>query len=227
MRFVFTLLFCITVSGFVNAQEMDQCDTCYINSYYEQKVSHHQLMPRTKNDIIFLGNSLMDIAEWAELLQDKRIKNRGISTDTSFGVLARLSHIVEGKPARIYLMIGINDIARNIPSAVSASNIEKIVKTIMQQSPATKIYVHSVLPTNNAFDEFKNYQNKTSAIRQLNKLIEDICQREKLPFIDLSEAMGGAAFVLKEEFTSDGLHLNGAGYEMWKSVLIEGKYCCQ
>lgn len=227
MRFFLLLCFCIAASNFAKAQELDQCDTCYVNSYYEQKVTHHQLMPTSTDDIIFLGNSLMDIAEWAELLQDKRIKNRGISTDTSFGVLARLPHIAAGKPAKIFLMIGINDIARNIPTGVSAANIEKIVEMIREESPDTKVYIHSVLPTNNSYDEFANYQNKTAAIKQLNNDIEAFCEKQNIPFIDLSKAFGGDEFILQDEFTNDGLHLNGAGYELWKSTLLEGGYCCE
>mgnify|MGYP000061554644 CR=1 FL=1 len=66
------------------------------------------------DEIIFLGNSITDIGEWTEVWQDIHVKNRGISGDNTFGVLARLDEVVSSKPSKIFIMIGINDISKNI-----------------------------------------------------------------------------------------------------------------
>ena len=51
------------------------------NEYWHQKVSLYELLPVGPDDIVFLGNSITDGGEFAELFADNRIKNRGISAD--------------------------------------------------------------------------------------------------------------------------------------------------
>ena len=63
------------------------------STYYHQRVSHFRTLPITKNDIIFVGNSISDGAEWSELFSNSQIKNRGISGDFSAGVLNRIDEI--------------------------------------------------------------------------------------------------------------------------------------
>ena len=82
-------------------------------TYYHQRWSLFQSFTQTKGDIIFAGNSITDGSEWNELFGDKRIKNRGISGDITTGVIHRLDEIVKRKPAKVFLMIGTNDLARN------------------------------------------------------------------------------------------------------------------
>ena len=40
----------------------------YINSYYKHKKSQFEILPKSNDSIIFLGDSLTDQGEWAELL---------------------------------------------------------------------------------------------------------------------------------------------------------------
>ena len=56
---------------------------------HHQRVTHFKSLPKTKGDIIFVGNSITDGAEWIELFNDKRIKNRDISADGSTGHINR------------------------------------------------------------------------------------------------------------------------------------------
>ncbi|QKZ15828.1 hypothetical protein HU175_19850 [Spirosoma sp. KUDC1026] len=86
-------------------------DTTFRSTSYEQKRTLFESLPNTKKEIIFLGNSISDFGEWAELFDDPHVKNRGISGDLSFGVLARLGEVTASKPAKIFLLIGINDLA--------------------------------------------------------------------------------------------------------------------
>ncbi|HTH30207.1 MAG TPA: GDSL-type esterase/lipase family protein, partial [Lacibacter sp.] len=84
------------------------------STYYHQRVTFFKSMPQTKDEIIFLGNSITDGAEWAQLFNDVRMKNQGISGDVTAGVLHRLPVVTNRKPAKIFLLIGTNDLARGI-----------------------------------------------------------------------------------------------------------------
>ena len=69
------------------------------STFYEQRATLFEELPVTSKDIIFLGNSITNGCEWAELFQNKNVKNRGISGDICMGVYDRLDPIVKGKPA--------------------------------------------------------------------------------------------------------------------------------
>ena len=57
------------------------------STFYYQRVSLFEKLPTSNEDIIFLGNSITNGGEWVELLNDERIKNRGISGDVCNGVI--------------------------------------------------------------------------------------------------------------------------------------------
>lgn len=199
-------------------------DTSYFTTYYEQKVTLFKLLPHTKHDIVFLGNSITDIGEWAELLQNKHVKNRGISGDNTFGVLARLNEVLLSQPDKIFIMIGINDISKDVPDSIIISNYKKIINTIRLSSTKTKLFVQSILPTNNDFIEFKRHQNKDTHIRFVNAALKNYCDLHKVFFIDLYPSFLDDTGKLKKAYTNDGLHINGYGYLQWKALLLAGGY---
>ena len=162
-------IFFIVQIFFVNIIAAQVVDTSYKSTYYEQKVTLFRLLPDAKGEIIFLGNSITDIGEWAEIWQNKKVRNRGISGDNTFGVLARLDEVTSAKPHKIFIMIGINDIAKETPDSVIIANYKKIISRIQTESPKTTIVVQNILPTNNDFTEFKRHQNKEEHIKFVNK----------------------------------------------------------
>src|SRR6478736_1622024 len=104
------------------AQAQTKWDSTYRPGNYAQRVANFRSYPNSEKDIIFLGNSITDYTDWNELLQLPEARNRGISGDITFGILERLDEVTEGKPAKIFILIGINDIARNIPDSVILNN---------------------------------------------------------------------------------------------------------
>ena len=215
------IFFCFIVQiFFVNIIAAQVVDTSYKSTYYEQKVTLFRLLPDTKGEIIFLGNSITDIGEWAEIWQNKKVRNRGISGDNTFGVLARLDEVTSAKPAKIFIMIGINDIAKETPDSVIITNYKKIINSIQTESSKTTIVVQSILPTNNDFTEFKKHQNKEEHIKFINKSLQEICVKEKIFFVDLYTVFLDDLGKLDKKYTNDGLHINGYGYMKWKEVLV-------
>lgn len=196
----------------------------YKTTYYGQKVSQFRLIKDTETgEIIFLGDSITDIAEWADLLKNNKVKNRGISGDNTFGVLARLDEVTGRKPARVFIMIGINDIASNTPDSIIISNYYTIIHRLQKESPATKICIQSILPTNNAFTEFKRHQDKDEHILHINKQLEKLAAESHCTYVDLYHAMLNSEGKLDTRFTNDGLHLTGEGYTTWIKLLQDKK----
>ncbi len=120
--------------------QLSEAQTQKYSTFYVQRASLFSKLTITPKDIVFIGNSITNGAEWSELFPQKRVKNRGISGDTSEGAYDRLDVLVKGKPAKIFVLIGINDISRGIEVETIVQNMKQIVEKIQNESPKTKIY---------------------------------------------------------------------------------------
>ena len=60
-------------------------DSSISSVYWWHSKDKYDHLPDTRNEIIFLGNSITDGAEWFELFDNKRCHNRGISADVTEG----------------------------------------------------------------------------------------------------------------------------------------------
>lgn len=186
---------------------------------YNLRLGLFKSYPNSPKDIIFLGNSITQGVDWAELLQNPNCKNRGISGDITYGVLERLSEVTEGKPAKVFVLIGINDIEHNIPDTLIVNNYRRIIRQIKAESPKTKIYFHTLLPVNNEFTQFKKHYNKDEHIAFVNAGLKKIAEEEKITLIDLHPHFLDASNKLDKRYTQDGLHLNAEGYKVWAGIL--------
>ncbi len=199
-------------------------DSTFRPANYELKIDQFKSFRNSHKDIIFLGNSIMANTDWAELLNSSKVKNRGISGDTTPGILQRLSEVTEGKPAKIFLLIGINDISRNFPDQLILENYREIVSRIQKESPRTKIYLHTLMPVNHTFEKFRNHYGKDEHILLINEAIRKMGDNRKIFLIDLYPQFLDENNRLIAEFTHDGLHLTSKGYQHWAKILNAGKY---
>jgi lysophospholipase L1-like esterase len=200
------------------AQEKLAWDSSYRPGNYHSRVENFRSYPDSREDIVFLGNSITHYAEWQELLKLPQARNRGISGDISFGVLERLDEISAGFPQKVFILIGINDIARNIPDSVILCNYRRIINRLRSESPGTRIYFQSLLPVNDSFPA-RNHFGKDEHIAAVNTGLASICREMQVEFIDIHSAFLDANKKLDRKFTYDGLHLNAAGYVHWAEIL--------
>lgn len=205
---------------FASAQTVQwDTDSAYRPNSYAIKAEQFRSYPNASTDIIFLGNSITAGTDWNELLGITTAKNRGISGDITFGILARLDEVTEGHPAKVFILIGINDIQHNTPDSIIVSNYKKIIQHIKSASPTTKIYFQTLLPVNNEFTQFKNHYNKDEHILYVNSELKKLAEEEKITLINLHSHFLNAEKKLEKKYTMDGLHLNAAGYTLWASIL--------
>ncbi|QNL49194.1 sialate O-acetylesterase [Olivibacter sp. SDN3] len=219
---LFTICFCFCVNQ-LHAQS-SVWDSTHRPDSYQLKVNQFKSFKKSKQDIIFLGNSISAGTDWSELLQIPEAKNRGISGDITFGVLERLDDIIAGQPAKVFVLIGINDISRNIPDDIILCNYEKIIDRIQKGSSATEIYFQTLLPVNETFNKFKNHYGKDEHILYVNQGLKKLTQIKNVQLIDLYPAFLDSNKCLKANYTYDGLHLTIDGYKAWAELLKEGGY---
>ncbi|MEX6686503.1 GDSL-type esterase/lipase family protein [Danxiaibacter flavus] len=224
MRSLLICFFLLTSVSLIAQKVPGKIDSSYNNTYYQGRMELFNNLPITKNAIVFLGNSITERGAWNELLPGKKIMNRGIGGDNTFGVLARLDGIVKAQPKKIFLLIGINDLSRGLPLDEIANNYQRILDYFKTYSPKTRIYVQSVLPLNEAVVTADYLKNKKDSILQLNIRIKEIAGKYNLPYLNLHEIFADQNGDLKKELTADGIHLKPAAYVMWVKYLQEHKY---
>lgn len=176
--------------------------------------------PIGSSDIVMLGNSITEGGNWNKLLGIENVCNRGISGDITSGILKRLEITVKGNPKKLFLLIGINDLANNVSSDSIMKNLTKITDEIKRISPKTEIYLQSILPVNESFGRFTRVNGKTTEIIRVNKAISELAKSKKLHFINLYPLFTQPGTnILRVDLTYDGLHLSEAGYRVWAEEL--------
>jgi hexosaminidase len=220
------IILLLTIASVAQAQLPIYPDSLF-STYYHQRWTLFQALPQTKDDIIFIGNSITDGGEWSELFQDLRVKNRGISGDISAGVLKRIDEVVKRKPAKVFLMIGTNDLARGISTDSAIKNILHTAAWLKQESPATKLFVQSILPVSDVYKKFSGHTSKTDSILKLNNHLSKVAETYEYTFVNLYPSFCNQQGKLDEKYSNDGLHLAGEGYLLWKHLVFPYAYDVQ
>lgn len=200
----FALSCCFSIGAFAN-----KLPDVSNPSHYLHRVGLFRMMPPSKDSIVFLGDSLTERCDWAELFGNPAIKNRGISTDTTAGVLGRLGDIIAMKPRRIFLMVGINDIIDGRDVTYIAGNYDKILSVLRAALPKTEIYVQSVLP-------IAHNREVNDKVAALNSRLVKLAKADRVHYIDLFRLFKTSPDGLGPAFSMDGVHLTGEAYDIWR-----------
>lgn len=187
--------------------------------YYTRRATLFDLLPVGQDDIIMLGNSLTDGAEWNELLDNPHVKNRGIVGDIVQGLYERMEPIVKGKPRKIFIMSGVNDVSHGVTGDSIARATEKLIMLIKRRSPRTQIYLQSILPFNNKVREWKYLKGREQVVVDGNRALEQVAKRQGVTWINLYPLFVDEHGRLKAEYTNDGLHLLGPAYLVWRDAI--------
>lgn len=159
-----------------------------------------------------------------ELLPDNRNwLNQGISGETSDGLLKRLDLFNRTQPEIIFVMIGINDLIRGVSDQEILANQREILSYLHKKHPQAKIVAQSILPHGG---EEATWQGRgkllaipNSRIRNLNEELQRIATEEGIRYLNLYPLFTDKQGNLRQEFTTDGLHLNPQGYTVWRTAL--------
>ena len=167
--------------------------------------------------------------------------NQGISGDTSYGLLKRVKFLDQTKPQTIFVMVGINDLIKGVRGETLVANQREIARHLKAAHPQATIVIQSILPTGGDrasrrylasvkgdpapkerqrplwVDRLPTISSRW--IRTINEKLERIAHDEGVEYLDLHSAFADTDGYIKEELTTDGLHLSAAGYALWRSKL--------
>lgn len=194
--------------------------TSKYNELWGQRASLFNELGVDSTSIVFLGNSLTHGCEWHELLKNPNVVNRGINGDIAEGIGDRLSCITAGHPAKIFMLVGTNDVSHDLTADSIATAVEDLVVRIQRETPGTKLYLQSLTPINNSFNRYKRMAGKEQIIRDINALLEPMAARRGITFINLYPLFCDNEGNLRAELTNDGLHLLAPGYLIWRDAVL-------
>lgn len=167
--------------------------------------------------VVLLGDSITqgwgeDFTAWFPGL---KIANRGISGDTSRGVLIRLQEdVLSLDPQAVVLLIGTNDLEEKAEPEDIAANLKLIVAALTRHNARLPIILCQVFPSS------ASKSRPAQQIKKLNQLyasaVKGNAQVRVLETWPLfADAQGDA---IPAEFP-DLLHPNLAGYSKWAAAL--------
>ena len=174
-------------------------------------------------DIIFIGDSIIEYYPLQELLgTSKAIVNRGIRGYQTGLLLDNLdAHLYGDAVDQIVILIGTNDIGKDIPMSQTLTNLESVIQTISRDYPMSQIKLVSILPVNEG-EDFKQtvYIRTNEKIKAWNQAYQDLASAYmQVEFVPVFENLLDQKSQLKSDFTTDGLHLSVSGYQALSNTL--------
>lgn len=180
-----------------------------VESHYGRRVAQFEARPVTADDVVFLGDSLTEFGDWSQRFAGVPVRNFGVAGDDSAGVLARLEPVTAGRPAKVFVMIGTNDLTEGVAEETIGSNVQEIVARIAAASPGTEIFVQSVLP---------RARRDRARVASLNRRLRSAVVGAAV-WIDLHPHFVDDDGSIRDTYSDDDLHLRDEGYEAWRDVI--------
>ena len=174
-------------------------------------------------DIIFIGDSIVEYYPLQELFGTaKTIVNRGIRGYQTRLLLENLdAHLYGDAVDQIVLLIGTNDIGKDIPMNEALDNLERVIQSIAREYPLSQIKLLSILPVNEG-EKYKQtvYIRTNEKIREWNQAYEALASAYmQVDFVPVYDSLIDTEGQLKKDYTTDGLHLSVAGYQALSEAL--------
>lgn len=174
-------------------------------------------------DIIFIGDSIVEYYPLQELFGvAKTIVNRGIRGYQTGLLLDNLdAHLYGDAVDQIVLLIGTNDIGKDIPMNEALDNLERVIQSIAREYPLSQIKLLSILPVNEG-EEYKQtvYIRTNEKIKEWNQAYEALASAYmQVDFVPIYDSLTDSKGQLQSAYTTDGLHLSVAGYQALSDAL--------
>lgn len=165
---------------------------------------------------------------WVELLNREsgyEVINKGISGDTSGGMLARLSRdVLEEKPELVFLMGGANDFIMGCDLSLVKANLMALV----HQMYAARISVILGIEISGDsahirpdWKELADFEQVNEKIRAMARWLPKFCQAFQVPYVDLYRSFGERIRGKEGEYFIDGVHPNVRGHRLIADIILK------
>jgi lysophospholipase L1-like esterase len=167
--------------------------------------------------VVFLGDSITQ--GWGDNVGGSfpglNVANRGISGDTTRGMLIRLQDdVLNLKPACVVMLMGTNDLEEGAAPETIVGNISLILGELHKHNPNMPIVLCRVFPSS------ASKKRPAASIKQINQLLAAAVREDKqVTLLDTWTLFANDKGDAKPEEFPDLLHPNQAGYAKWAAAL--------
>jgi lysophospholipase L1-like esterase len=167
--------------------------------------------------LVFLGDSITQ--GWGDQMKGAfgktKIANRGISGDTTRGMLYRMPEdVLALKPTGVVLLMGTNDLEEGATPEVIAGNLKLIIKKLKASNKEMPIILCNVFPSH------ESKKRSAEQIKKINALYAEAVKGDKqVTLIDTWSMFANENGNARKPEFPDLLHPNAVGYEMWANTL--------
>ena len=187
------------------------------NLWTQRRTAWSGRVEQDRHAVVLLGDSITqgwgeDFSAW---FPGMKIANRGISGDTSRGVLIRLSgDVLALEPRAVVLLIGTNDLEEKADPETIAANLKLILAELNRNDPKMPVVLCQVFPSS------ASKSRPAEKIKRVNQLYADVVRgNPQVTFIEtwplFADSQGDA--IAAE--VPDLLHPTRAGYAKWAAAL--------
>ncbi|MGB7327149.1 MAG: GDSL-type esterase/lipase family protein [Rubripirellula sp.] len=170
--------------------------------------------------IVFFGDSITQ--GWGDDFGgrfddlDVNVANRGISGDTTRGMLLRIDEeVIALDPAAVVMLMGTNDLEEHADAETIAGNVALMVDKLNQHDPEMPIVLCLVMPSS------ESKSRPTTEIKKINAALADTVRgNATVTVVDTWTLFANKDGDAKKAEFPDLLHPNGAGYAKWTSALV-------
>ncbi len=166
--------------------------------------------------LVFLGDSITQ--GWGPNIGDafdSKVANRGISGDTTRGVLIRLEEdVLSLNPSGVVILIGTNDLEEDATPPTIADNLKLILADLKAHNAKMPIVLCNVFPSS------ESKKRSAKDIKEINKLYAAVVKTNpQVMTLDTWTLFADDAGDAKLEEFPDLLHPNEVGYAKWAAAL--------
>lgn len=167
--------------------------------------------------VVFLGDSITE--GWGGGLgaafPGVKVANRGISGDTTRGVLIRLEEdVLSLDPSAIVLLIGTNDLEEEAPPEVIAANVELMLAAFAQHDSEMPVVLCQILPSS------AERKRPAHQIRAVNALyLAAAKEHPQVLYLETWPLFAGESGDASRAEFPDLLHPGEVGYAKWAAAL--------
>ena len=177
------------------------------------------------DDALFIGDSHIEgLCDYADLHNATYYFKRGLDIwsvlDKGFVSEDNLTipeALAEQQFGKIYIMLGINEIATGTTESYAAQ-YGHVVDELRQLQPDALIFIQAIFHTSQKKSESSVFKNE--AINDRNAAISQLADGEHVFFIDNNPVFDDENGALNAEYSGDGVHVKAPYYNMWRDNLF-------
>lgn len=185
--------------------------------WLERRTAWAQRVEQDRGALVFLGDSITQ--GWGDDIGGDfpgvKVANRGISGDTTRGVIIRLDQdVLALQPGGVVILIGTNDLEEGADPETIAANLKLILAKLKAHNAKLPIVLCQVFPSS------ETKKRPADRIKKVNQLYAAAVKGDaQITLIETWPLFANPQGDAKPEEFPDVLHPNKAGYSKWAAAL--------